>query len=229
MGYVLSKIQSLVSWLLLPFIGQAALTFTTSENQENAVPNADAGVDLLALNPPISVFATSSSSFKEKSIRDLNKESASFVWFQLLIEALTRMPLSNQAKNELLTECRQQYQDNPGELEKILEFDRDCSLVNCIHWYTRDCFLYRLLNQAFRTENIDEILKFRFFIRQLNEQLSVLHKDYVDILRSIDFDSITVYRGQTMAADELQKLRVRIQQKEKAKYFLLFSRTILVV
>jgi len=229
MGYVLSKIQSLVTWLLLPFTNQAALTFIASENEENSIsttvstfPNADAGADLLALIPPISMLTNSSSSFEEKSIRDLNKESATFMWFQLLIEVLTRMPLSNQAKNELLVECRQQYHDNACELEKIAQFDSDCSPTNCIRWYTRDCFLYRLLNQAFRTENIDEILKFRFIIRQINEHLSILHKDYVELLQSIEFDSITVYRGQSMAASELQKLRVNTKQQEKANSLILF-------
>jgi hypothetical protein len=222
MGYVLSKIQSLLPWLLLPFVAR--------DNQANAMPietksypNTDAGVDLLALVPSISVFTNSSSSLEEKSIRDLNKDSATFMWFQLLIETLMRMPLSNQAKEELLTECRQQYRDNAGELEKIAQFDIDCSPTNSIRWYTRDCFLYRLLNQAFRTEDIDEIMKFRFFIRQINEQLYILHKDYVDMLRSIEFDSMTVYRGQSMARDELQKIRVSTQQKENKRVSSFYS------
>jgi hypothetical protein len=175
MGYVLSKIQTWMTWLLLPFTNHTALIFAARDNQANAMPteadnspNIDAGVDLLALVPSISVFTNSSSSFDEKSIRDLNRESATFMWFQLLIETLMRMPLSKQAKEELLTECRQQYHDNAYELEKIAQFDIDCSPTNSIRWYTRDCFLYRLLNQAFRTENIDEIMKFRFFIRQIN-------------------------------------------------------------
>ena len=216
MGYVLSKIRSLIASFLPLLISQNALTFTCEDHQMNAMSttidscqNADSRADLLAIVPPISVFTETSSSLKEKSIRDLNKESATFMWFQLLIETLTRMPLSSEAKDELLTECRQQYQNNPSEMNKIEQFENECSPANCIHWYTRDCFLYRLLNQAVRTENIDEILKFRYFIRQMTEQLSVLHKDYVEMLRSLEFDSMTVYRGQTISAKELQKLRVR--------------------
>ena len=211
---MLSKIRTWMTWLLLPFTNQIALTFVPMDNQTNT----EAGADLLALVPPISVFSMSSSLLGEKSIRDLNKDSTTFMWFQLLIETLMRMPLSERAKEELMNECREQYRDNAIELEKIAQFDLDCSPTNSIRWYTRDCFLYRLLNQAFRTENIDEIMKFRYFIRQLNEQLSVLHKDYVDVLRSIEFSSMTVYRGQSMTGDELQKIRVRKKSGEKNEY-----------
>jgi hypothetical protein len=81
MGYVLSKIQNLVTWLLLPFTNETALTYITRENEANSIstaastyPNADAGADLLALIPPISILTNSSSSFEEKSIRDLIKK-----------------------------------------------------------------------------------------------------------------------------------------------------------
>ena len=221
MGYVLSKIQNFMTWLVFQYTNRTALTYIPSENESNAMPsivpsqqNVDKQVDLLATVPPITIFTNSCSSFEAKSIRDLNKESATFMWFQLLIEAVIRMPLSDQAKNDLLIECREQYPNNEEELEKMVQFANTCSSNNCIRWYTRDCFLYRLLNQAFRTENIDEIMKFRFFIRQLNEQLCVLHKDYVDILRSIDYDSMTVYRGQSISAEELKKLRVSIRFRE---------------
>jgi hypothetical protein len=168
MGYVLSKIQTWMTWLLLPFTNYAAVPFVIMDNQANIEAenssNKDVGADLLALVPPISVFTNSSSLLEEKSIRDLSRDSATFMWFQLLIETLTRMPLSKLEKEELLNECRQQYCGNASELEKIAQFDIDCSPSNSIRWYTRDCFLFRLLNQAFRTENIDEIMKFRFFL-----------------------------------------------------------------
>jgi hypothetical protein len=36
-----------------------------------------------------------------------------------------------------------------------------------IRWYSRDSFLFKLLNQALRTENINDILKFRLFVHDL--------------------------------------------------------------
>ena len=53
---------------------------------------------------------------KQKSIRDLTKESASFLWNQLLIDVLRKMPTDDQAKNEMLDYCCAYYQNNREEL-----------------------------------------------------------------------------------------------------------------
>lgn len=164
-----------------------------------------------SLASPISISLLSpmkEPSSVEKSIRDLSKENATFVWFQLLIETLVRMPQSDEARDELLNASRQKYNDDPVELAKIERFDQECHLNVWIRWYTSDSFLYRLLNAAFRTENIDEIYKYRFFVRGLSEQLFILYQNYVHAKRSNNINSIIVYRGQSMSNDELQRITV---------------------
>jgi len=106
-----------------------------------------------------------------KSIRDLSKEHASFMWFQLLIEILLKMDQMDVAKNEMICECLSQYEDDNVEQTKIEDFQINYNETKAIWWYTRDCFLYRLLNKALRTENIDKIFQFRFFIKELFYQL----------------------------------------------------------
>ncbi|CAF1080245.1 unnamed protein product [Rotaria sp. Silwood1] len=59
---------------------------------------------------------------KEKTVRDLNKESARFLWLQLLIDILIRTSCYEQAKEEMLDECRTYYKDNVILLRKIDEF-----------------------------------------------------------------------------------------------------------
>ncbi|CAF5057768.1 unnamed protein product [Rotaria sp. Silwood1] len=60
-----------------------------------------------------------------KSIRDLIKEHASLIWFQLLIEILLRMDEMDIAKNEIIHECFSQYTDDIAEQTKIGDFQNN--------------------------------------------------------------------------------------------------------
>ncbi len=98
--------------------------------------------------------------------------------------------------------------------KKISEFDQYYQSTNAIFWYTRNYFLFRLLNQAFRTEDIDNIFKFRFFIVDLYQQLLNLHS-------SQRFPSkLTVYRGQSIGLTELEHLKENIGQLISINTFL---------
>ncbi|CAF1013290.1 unnamed protein product [Rotaria sordida] len=142
-----------------------------------------------------------------KSIRDLSKEHASFMWFQLLIEMLLKMDQMDIAKNEMIHECLSQYEDDQVEQKKIEDFQNNYNETKAIWWYTRDCFLYRLLNKALRTENIDIIFKFRFFIKELFHQLNEASNLYTEELIECDIETFSLYRGQNITFNELQKLK----------------------
>jgi tetratricopeptide (TPR) repeat protein len=145
---------------------------------------------------PLSIFSANLS--KEVSLRSLTAEEVRFMWFQLLLELLLRMPSNENARNDMRTECETAYRGNSLELAKIDKFFRTYSPADCIHWYTQDSFVYRLLNKAFRTENLDLIFKFRFFIVDLYHQLKQLHRPFTG----------TLWRGQTISVAELQQLKV---------------------
>ncbi|CAF4706048.1 unnamed protein product, partial [Rotaria sp. Silwood2] len=144
-----------------------------------------------------------SKSSNEKSCRDLSDEHTSFIWFQLLIEMLICMPDTDDAKTEMINECRLCYKNNNSELKKIESFEKTYCLENTIDWYTKDSFVYRLLNKALRTENIDIIFKFRFFIKYLHHNLISLHEDFIRLLPSPKF---TAFRGQHLSSIELKML-----------------------
>ncbi|CAF1656136.1 unnamed protein product, partial [Didymodactylos carnosus] len=75
---------------------------------------------------------------------------------------------------------------------------------------TRDSFLYRLLNKALRTDNIDIIFKYRFFISDLHQQLYELHENYVKLLKSYEIDEFRVYRGQQIPVEQFEQLQKNI-------------------
>ncbi|CAF1362808.1 unnamed protein product [Adineta steineri] len=104
---------------------------------------------------------------KQKSLKDLSQESASFLLHQIVIYVLKQMSQDEQSKKQMLDMCRDYYKNNKQELKKIEEFQNTYTCNKAIEWYTHDCFLYKLLNKALRTEDIDLLFTFRFFIIDL--------------------------------------------------------------
>ena len=153
-------------------------------------------------------LATFSLYEKQKSTRDLSKESASFLWFQLFKDVLLRMPRSEEAKREMIEQCRQYYRGNPEELRNIDEFARTYTAQDTIRWYTKQCFIYRLCNKALRTEDIELLYRFRYYIQDLCKHLSTEH----GISRSKELDQpiLTLYRGLKLTNDELVRFQSNV-------------------
>ncbi|CAF3787734.1 unnamed protein product [Rotaria socialis] len=156
----------------------------------------------------------------QKSTRDLSKDSASFLWNQLLLYVLKKMPQDDQAKNEMLTTCSNYYAMNKKELNKIEQFRKSYSREQAIKWYTDECFLYKLLNNAIRTEDIDLLYAFRFYI--------------IDLCHALEKESeqlktggvLKLYRGQHIPNGEFEKLRKATGTLISTNGFLSTSRSI---
>ncbi len=120
-----------------------------------------------------------------------------FIYSQLLIDSLIRMESSSDEKQELLSLCKQQYKNNADKLQIVNEFERDYSADRSLWWYTRETFLYQLLNKALRVQNINVLYAFRFFIRDLGQQLE----------KNKCSTRVYVYRGQRMSKEEIDMLK----------------------
>ncbi len=76
--------------------------------------------------------------------KDLSRESASFLWFMLLIEVLEAMPTATtDERTAMLDLCTAYYRDNPTFLSDIDEFRRTYTEDTALSWYTRASFVYR--------------------------------------------------------------------------------------
>ena len=151
------------------------------------------------VDEPLSINIFNTTGQKEQSTNEINGQ---FVYSQLLIDCLLRMTSSPTDKDELIDLCKKQYKDNATELAIIQEFERDYSPDRALWWYTRESFLYRLLNKALRVQNIDLLFLYRFFIRDIRQQLEQLQHS----------SPFRVYRGQVMSNDELKSLKNSIGQ-----------------
>lgn len=115
--------------------------------------------------------------------------NAMFMYCELLKEIFLEMNHDEQAKWALVDLCKCEYENNDAVLRVIDEFGRDYEKHSPTWWYSRDCFLYRMLNKALRVHDIEVIGKFGFFIKDLYRQLEDLHGSLLS-------EKFTVYRGQ---------------------------------
>ncbi|CAF4199498.1 unnamed protein product [Rotaria sordida] len=96
------------------------------------------------------------------------------------------------------------YQNEEVQLNSINDFENNCTLDDALYWYTKEPFVYKLVNKAFRTRNVDLICRFRYFIILLHRRLKELSIQQQKINYTI------VYRAQTLRKNDLETLKSNI-------------------
>jgi hypothetical protein len=126
-------------------------------------------------------------------------------WYIYLIRAMQEVPPARTSKEKFVEECRILYHDNPAVLRAIEEFANTYTPDEAIRWYTRDGFVYKVLNKALREQNSKTIQLLHFFIYDLDQQLKnefrATKQDWLEA------DTVCLYRGQLMSLVELQQLQ----------------------
>ena len=105
----------------------------------------------------------------------------------------------------MINACRNYYRGNGNELELIDEFEKCYSSEQCIRWYTRETFVYKMVNKALRTEDVQQLHTFRFFIADLSSALACEHKK--NMAEFANGTITTVYRGVRLTLTELEQFR----------------------
>jgi tetratricopeptide (TPR) repeat protein len=150
---------------------------------------------------PMSVFRFAT---QENSLKKLSEQCTKFMWYQAILTVLLFMAKYFNAKDDMIIASRACYQDNNAQKQKIDEFEQTYTPETAVLWYTYDSFVYRILNRALRTQDIDIIFKFRFFINDLHNQIQNLYRKY---LTNHKESHLTFYRGQKMSMDEVELLK----------------------
>ena len=133
-----------------------------------------------------------------------------FLHFQLFIDCLIRLKPSDDDQSELLAACRHCYQHDSEQLKLIDEFQESYSADRAIWWYTRESFVYHLVNRALRRQDIDQLYRFRSFIRDLGKQLQIYRSH----------SPMCVYRAQRMCKQEIATLQQSVGQYISMSSFL---------
>lgn len=143
----------------------------------------------------INIFAICNN--PDQSTTELNGH---FLHSLLLIDVLIRMKSIESDKQQLITLCKKEYENNHTQLALLKEFEDNYSADKALCWYTRESFLYKMLNKALRVQNIEVLFLFRFVIADIYQQLKEKQCQ----------SPVRVYRGQFMSEDELNNLQQSI-------------------
>ncbi|CAF1273462.1 unnamed protein product [Rotaria magnacalcarata] len=104
----------------------------------------------------------------------------------------------SKSMNALVKFCREK---NIPEQE-INEFRRNYHSKSAVWWYTKEIFLYSMLNRGLRSLDMEAMSKLGFFIRKLHLQLEQLHQEQLASFKK----SFIVYRGQGLRQQDFQNL-----------------------
>jgi tetratricopeptide (TPR) repeat protein len=108
----------------------------------------------------------------------------------------------------MLNYCSKQLENDIKQkkmLKQIEEFRQTYKSEDAIHWYTKESFVYRLLNTSLRTENIEALYIFRFFLADLCRQLKSEHEKLR--LKQNQSLILKVYHGGRISCEELENLK----------------------
>ena len=142
-------------------------------------------------------------------IRAGNRQDPSFMYKQLLKDILLNDDLTDPehiTKQQMIEFCREVCKNNSHELRVIEEFDREFFAEHAVYWYTRDCFLYRMLNKALWTPEPVTLYKLRYFLRHLHKQIQTTAAEQSASALN-PTKTKTVYRGQGIPTTEIDGLK----------------------
>ncbi|CAF4625779.1 unnamed protein product, partial [Rotaria socialis] len=117
------------------------------------------------------------------------------------------MSLSNEMKiedfiiiwlDENMNEHNEYYRDSIIQLRTIIFLltlsnnlaEMLVPLINATWWYTKEQFIYAVLNAALRIPDVDIIVNMGFFIKDLHEQIKEIY------MQKKETEKLTLYRGQ---------------------------------
>jgi len=136
--------------------------------------------------------------------RKLEQLDIPFLYTQIFKAILLEMVHNEQSIKDFILFWRYHYINNKFKLNLIDEFERDYRPESSIWWYTRDDFVYQMLNQALHRSEINIIMPYLSpFLHDLKQQIEQLHKQQV---KDYQEQSFIVYRGQGLSISNFEKL-----------------------
>ncbi|CAF1218958.1 unnamed protein product [Rotaria sp. Silwood1] len=128
---------------------------------------------------------------------------------QLIKNIILRMPQTPQSKQNFIDYCRFYYQGNQKVLSDIDYFNEHYeSPCHAIYFYTRDSFVYRLMNHTFRIQDPQLLERFHFYIVDLSQSLKDGFEKLKTSSSSSEQKTLTLYRGHKFTKEEYSRFRL---------------------
>ncbi|CAF3058462.1 unnamed protein product [Rotaria sp. Silwood2] len=133
---------------------------------------------------------------------DSTKQTAEFLYAQLMKELLCRFKLDDNVQNIFLNFCRQHYAHDNEQLSTIADFEQNYRPEKALVWLNRSCFISRMLHRAQRAREVDVLHKMGFFMKHMHIQISNVYEQIFALTQN----PVVVYRGKTMLNNEFEIL-----------------------
>lgn len=146
----------------------------------------------------------------ERSTFEINGD---FLNSKLLIDCLLKLESNSHDRKEFILHCEKKFKENLSTLKVIKDLDENYVSDHALYWYTRDIFLFNLLNKELRRQNIHWLYLLRFFMKDIEQQLN----------NNKCSSKVRVYRAQLLSKDEIQVLKDSLGKLISIKSF--FSTT----
>lgn len=131
---------------------------------------------------------------------DLTQANKQFIYLQVMKSILLEYHYDKKFRRELVEYARPFYTTHEQQLTMINTFDDNYTLHSSIWWYSRKCFIYRMLRKAFRDQDFEIIYKLSFFIRDLHRDIK---KAYLQT-HNHQYHPISVYRAAGLSLKEFE-------------------------
>ena len=138
------------------------------------------------------------------SKQNLDQLDSSFMYTQILKEILLTIDFEQKHIDEFLTYCREELADNNVDLKNVDKLQNEYHRHQPIWWYTSDCFLYSMVNAALRMMEVDVVIKMGFFIRDLHNHITELHREQYGKQKQLK--PFIVYCGQGLSPVDFDQL-----------------------
>ncbi len=127
------------------------------------------------------------------------------------------------AQSAMLDRCRSYFSLYNSHLNYINKFARTYHARQAAHWYTKDCFIHRMINKVLRAGNIEQSSLLRFYVADLSNQLYQLKcQQEKDMIKTEE--NTILYRGLRQSEEHLKILESLVGQVILTKDFMSTSR-----
>ena len=134
-----------------------------------------------------------------------NRLKPSFMYTQIMKEIFLTIHFEQRHMDEFIRYCREALANSEKQLKYLEEIAQKYKQHSPIWWYTRDGFLYSMLNRALRVVDANVMIKMGFFIADLHNHIKQLHEQQFGDDNANQ--CLTVYRGQGMDKDVFQEMK----------------------
>jgi len=138
-------------------------------------------------------------------IANKNTLHCSFMYTQILKDILLTIDFNHQHIMDFIKYFRIELSGNSKQLKIVDQIENEYRDHEPIWWYTRQTFLYSMLNRALRLMDVDIIIQMGFFVCDLHKNIADLHSK--QFYGQTSSQSFIVYRGQSLSQTDFHQLK----------------------